>query len=131
MNGSMDSHEGAGAAPPDAAWPEELDALVAAPGHHRLLFENEAVRVLETCIPAGGRTPVHTHRWPSVLYLQSWSAFVRRDAAGQVTLDSRTVPGLSAPAPALWSPPLPAHSLENVGEADLRVISVEIKRAAG
>lgn len=50
---------------------------------------------------------------------------------GWVRLDSRTVPALSAPPPALWSPPLPAHSLENVGQADLRVISVEVKQAAG
>jgi hypothetical protein len=28
-------------------WPESLDALVAEPAHHRQLFENEQVRVLE------------------------------------------------------------------------------------
>ena len=29
-------------------WPESLDAIVAAPKHHTLLFENERVRVLDT-----------------------------------------------------------------------------------
>ncbi|MEI9968210.1 MAG: hypothetical protein WDM87_06140 [Terracidiphilus sp.] len=29
-------------------WQEELDALIAAPKHHILLFENEVVRVLDT-----------------------------------------------------------------------------------
>jgi hypothetical protein len=111
----------------EAAWPLALDALIAAPDHHTLLFENAAVRVLDTRIPPGGRTPLHTHCWPSVLYVLSWSPFVRRDAGGQVTLDSRTLPQLADSPGALWSPPLPAHSLENVGTTDIRVVSVEIK----
>jgi hypothetical protein len=87
------------------------------------------VRVLDTRIAPGARTPVHTHRWPSVLYILGWSAFVRRDAQDQVLVDSRTVPGLAASPGVVWSPPLPAHSLENVGTSDLRVISVELKHA--
>jgi hypothetical protein len=74
-------------------WPEALDALVAAPEHHTLLSENDSVRVLNTRIRPGERTAVHTHRWPGVLYVRSWSTFVRRDSAGVVTLDSRTLPG--------------------------------------
>jgi hypothetical protein len=115
--------------PESDEFPEELDALTAAPDHHTLLFENTAVRVLDTRIPSGGRTAVHTHRWPSVLYVKSWSAFVRRDADGQVLLDSRTMPGLAASPGVIWSAPLAAHSLENVGEVELRVISVELKQA--
>ncbi|MBS0664507.1 MAG: hypothetical protein JSR48_14670 [Verrucomicrobia bacterium] len=111
-------------------WPAHLDALVAAPAHHTLLFENDAVRVLDTRINAGDRTPVHTHRWPATLYILSWSSFVRRDAKGAVILDSRTVPSLANPPPALWSQALPPHSLENVGASDLHVISVEVKHAS-
>ena len=113
-----------------ANWPAELDALVAAPGHHTLLFENDSVRILDTRIRAGERTPVHTHRWPAALYIQSWSQFIRRDDAGAVMLDSRTVPTLRESPKALWSPPLPPHSLENVGTNDLHVISVELKNSA-
>ena len=32
--------------------PDDLDALIAAPQHHKLLFENEFVRVLDAKIPA-------------------------------------------------------------------------------
>ena len=28
-------------------WPDELDALTASPEHHKLLFENDLVRVLD------------------------------------------------------------------------------------
>ena len=33
-------------------WPEELDAMVAAPQQHKLLMENEFVRVIATLIPS-------------------------------------------------------------------------------
>ena len=42
-------------------WPAELDALIAAPEHHKLLFENEWVRVLDTSIPSGKMKHVHMH----------------------------------------------------------------------
>jgi hypothetical protein len=105
-------------------WPEELDALVAAPEHHHLLLENEHVRVLETQIPAGETTAVHTHRWPSVQYVLSTTDFVRRDGLGNVVFDSRSGPRVEGTH---WSEPLPAHSIENVGQNELRVIMVELK----
>ena len=111
-------------------WLPQLDALIAAPAHHTLLFENERVRALDTIIAPGDRTPIHTHRWPAALYILSWSAFVRYGPDGDVLLDSRTIPTLAAPPAVLWSAPLPPHALENVGETDLHVISVEVKDAS-
>lgn len=43
-------------------WPEEQDALAAAPLHHKLLFENDQVRVLDTRITPGETTALHTHQ---------------------------------------------------------------------
>ena len=60
--------------------PDSLDALIAAPRHHQLLFENEFVRVLDTNIPPGEKTSVHTHRYPASLYFISLSDFIRYDA---------------------------------------------------
>ncbi len=108
-------------------WPETLDALVAAPEHHTLLFENDSVRVLDTRIGDADCTPVHAHRWPAALYVVSWSHFVRYDVNGDVVLDSRTAPALQNPPSAFWSEPLPPHSLQNVGAQPLRIISVEVK----
>ena len=106
---------------------DSLDALIAAPNHHKLLFENERVRVLFTSIPAGDKVPVHTHRWPSVLYIQSWGEFVRCDENGKVLLDSRTVEEFKIPSEVLWSQPLPPHTLENVGSTSIDIIAVELK----
>ena len=107
-------------------WPGELDALLAAPKNHSLLFENNAVRVLDTSVAPGETVPLHTHIWPSTLYLLSWSDFVRRDANGTVLLDSRNSDPPKDGA-AFWAPAMPAHTLENVGDRDLHVISVELK----
>ncbi|WP_374437177.1 hypothetical protein [Tabrizicola sp.] len=49
-----------------ASWDDELDAVVAAPNQHRVLFENDRLRVLEVVLEPGDEEPVHHHRWPSV-----------------------------------------------------------------
>ena len=108
-------------------WPCELDALIAAPRHHVLLFENETVRVIENTVPPGDTVPLHTHCWPGTLYLMSWSDFVRRSADGSVLLDSRSFAEKPSVGSAFWSPSLSPHTLENVGGADLRLICVELK----
>jgi hypothetical protein len=111
------------------SWPDALDALSAAPEHHRKLLENESVRVLETHIPSGEQTHVHTHRWPNVQYVLATTDFVRRDEQGAVVFDTRIetdrYPDLGA---TLWSEPLAPHSIENVGAGELRVLMVELKR---
>lgn len=114
-----------------SSWPPGLDALVAAPRHHTLLLENERVRVLDTRVRPGEIVPIHTHRWPSVLHILSFAAFVRRDAEGKVLVDTRTAAASQPPPPVLWSEPLPPHTLENVGQADIHVIAVELKSGGG
>jgi len=61
-------------------FPDVLDALIASPQHHKLLFENEFVRVLDANIPAGEITNLHTHKYPASLYFISWSDFIPYDA---------------------------------------------------
>ena len=108
-------------------WPEELDALTAAPKHHKLLFENEKVRVIDACIPAGEITEVHTHKWPASLYVLNWSDFIRYDADGNILLDSKNLDKQPAPSAALWSEPLAPHALKNTGHKELHIICVELK----
>jgi hypothetical protein len=106
----------------------ELDALIAAPQHHKLLFENDAVRVLDANIPPGEVTALHTHCFAASHIVISWSDFIRYDTGGDVLLDSRTLGKIIAPNTVLWSEPLGPHTLKNVGDTDLHIISVEIKQ---
>jgi hypothetical protein len=111
------------------SWPDALDALVAAPGYHQLLFENEHVRVLDVRIRPGQTVPVHTHKWPSVMHVKSASDFIRRDGDGKLLFDSRTAgPAQNTPA-VIWTDSLPPHSVENIGDAEIHLVSVELKRA--
>jgi hypothetical protein len=111
-------------------WPDSLDALVAAPKSHRLLFENERVRVLEVRIPPGELVPVHTHRWPSAIYIAKQSDFIRRDADGQILFDSRTAGPPPVQAMVSWTPPIPPHSVENIGTNEILLITTELKQPA-
>jgi hypothetical protein len=109
-------------------WPVEPDALVAAPQHHKLLMENDFVRVIDTLIPPGEITNVHTHKWPSSLYIISWSDFIRYDNERNIVLDSRRLSKTPLPSSAAWSDPLSPHALENIGKDLIHIISVEIKK---
>jgi len=114
---------------PGTDWPPELDALVAAPDQHKLLFENDHVRVIDTIIPAGTTVPLHTHCWPATYYVLAWSDIVRYGQNGEVQADSRTNPNKPQPGQAIWAGALDPHTVHNVGDQTLRIISVEIKGA--
>jgi predicted metal-dependent enzyme (double-stranded beta helix superfamily) len=111
-------------------WPDSLDALAAAPDYHRLLLENDHVRVLEVCIKPGQIVPVHTHRWPSVVHVKSASDFLRRDAEGKLVFDSRSAGAPQKAPDVAWTPPLPPHSVENIGASEIHLVSVELKHVA-
>ena len=113
------------AASGDALHP--LDAMSAAAEHHEVLLENDRVRVLDTRLGPGKRTPVHTHQWPAVLYILGWSEFIRYDPEGSILVDSRMIATKPPIGTSLWSEPLPPHYVHNIGEHELHVIAVELK----
>jgi hypothetical protein len=104
--------------------------MIAASAFHRKLFENGEVRYLEVIIRPGEFVPVHTHRWPSVIYVQSTSDFIRRDGEGRVLFDSRKAGPVRKTPVVEWVGPLPPHSIENVGASIVHLLTVELKRAA-
>ena len=63
-------------------WPPHLDALVAAPANHRLLFEDDSVRVLEVTVEPGERENLHHHRWPSIMVVLARPNYRNFDADG-------------------------------------------------
>jgi len=101
--------------------------VIAAPDHHKVIFENDLVRVLETTIRAGDITPLHTHLTPTVVYVISGSHFIRRDEHGTTVFDTRADPDFALPR-VLFQAPTPRHTLENTGSDDLVVIGVELAK---
>jgi hypothetical protein len=112
---------------PEANPGDDLDGPVADPEHHRVVFENDHVRVLETIIPVGDRTPLHTHLARHLMVASSGSHFVRRDASGAVAFDTRATDPPSVIKPIDWSDGTPAHTLENTGEDVIHVTAIELK----
>ncbi|WP_373491306.1 hypothetical protein [Parasphingorhabdus sp.] len=114
-----------------ANWPNELEATVAAPDNHKVLLENERVRVLEVTLGPGEVEPMHFHRWPSVLHILQADEWIDRDAAGNVIFDSRKGPPLSLPI-TMWKGPEAPHSPVNLSDSvEVRLIRVEIKDDTG
>ena len=105
---------------------DELDGAAVAPAHHKVIFENEQVRVLETTIPVGEITPLHTHLAATVMYVLSGSHFIRRDEHGATMVDTRANPDFVLPK-VLFAASTPRHTIENTGDDDLVVIGVELK----
>jgi mannose-6-phosphate isomerase-like protein (cupin superfamily) len=105
---------------------DELDGVVIAPGNHRVLFENEDVRVLDITIAVGETTPLHSHLAPTVLYRLSGSHFIRRDEQGNTMFDSRADPAYVMPLVS-FNATLPRHAIVNTGHDDLHLIGVELK----
>ncbi|MDI1343563.1 MAG: hypothetical protein PSV22_05615 [Pseudolabrys sp.] len=54
-----------------STWDPAFDAALAAPKHHKVLFENDALRVIEVTLEPNDEEPIHHHRWPSVFVFDS------------------------------------------------------------
>ncbi|RZJ54337.1 MAG: hypothetical protein EOO44_05455 [Flavobacterium sp.] len=50
-------------------WPDSLDAMVAAPNNHRLVYEDSNVRVLMVALDSKKSEPIHTHKWSSIMWI--------------------------------------------------------------
>jgi hypothetical protein len=51
--------------------PDATDAVAAASENHKVILENDTVRVLEATVPLHAREVPHTHFWPSVFFEQT------------------------------------------------------------
>jgi len=109
----------------DKWWTPENDALAAAPQNHKLLFENDEVRVLEVTVQPGIREPLHAHRYPSVLYYIS-SAHMKEYSPGIAAVDHPR----KEDGGVVFLPIGPPHQMQNMETAKpLRAIRVELKKA--
>lgn len=107
--------------------PDDLDAIVAAPNSHRVVFENDEVRVLEVTVAPGVREPEHTHRWPSVMVTHE-RARINYFTGAELTFTSPDpLPEERLPR-ASWLEPEGPHSVENIDTVWLRAIRFELKR---
>ncbi len=113
---------------PAAIDAEAFDGPLAAPEHHKVIFENERVRIMEFKVPPGDVVPAHTHRWSTINYVLRLSDFRSYDADGNLKFDSRTEQFGTKEGEVFCLPPFPPlHSVENIGTDEMHGISIELK----
>tara|TARA_R110000744_G_scaffold328470_2_gene434095 strand:+ start:939 stop:1394 length:456 start_codon:yes stop_codon:yes gene_type:complete len=112
-----------------ADWPKDQDAVVSAPDNHKILLENDKVRVLEVTLAPNELEPVHHHQWPSVLYIMEAGDFIDRDADGNAIMDTRKIPEPLVFPLTMYKEPEAPHSVENLSDTkSIRLIRVEMKQ---
>ncbi|PRX56229.1 hypothetical protein [Flagellimonas meridianipacifica] len=111
-----------------ADWPKDQDAVVSAPNNHKILLENDKVRVLEVTVLPNEIEPVHHHQWKSVLYIMDAGDFIDRDAEGNVIMDTRKLPEPLVFPLTMYKDPEAPHTVENLSDTKtIRLIRVEMK----
>lgn len=108
-----------------------MDAAVAAPDSHRVLMETDRVRVVEVVVEPGVREPVHTHRWPGVMWIDRPARIRYYGESGDLELETPEWPegesATTAPHRTEWMEPEGPHAVENVDEVAYHAIRVELK----
>jgi hypothetical protein len=111
-------------------WPPNLDAVMAAPKNHRVLWDDEAVRVLEVSVEPGEREQLHHHQWPSLMIVLSRPEYVNYDANGNEIGPAIALPADPVLPVAARLPPQRPHFVEVPASEQRRLhaIRVEFKK---
>jgi len=120
-----DAGDGNGARP--LAVPHTLDAVVAAPGSHRVVLDNQVTRVLEVTIaPASGNQRMLTAGRAS-WWCTGRRGFATTPATPDVHLARAAVARCAGPAGQL-ARPRRAHSVENIDRSPYEAVRIEFKQ---
>ncbi len=98
---------------------EQLDPLEIMPDTHRLLFENEFVRVIESKVPAGRVEPKHSHPHCVPISLADFEAEITTFPDGKTVRVRRTFGSVA------WSEAT-VHEVKIVGNAPSHNVRVEL-----
>lgn len=86
-------------------------------------MENESVRVLEVSLPPGVKEPMHIHKWPSVMIIDSLTDIRYFDEHGE----GKEFTGLRPTTE--WMEPEGLHAVENLDkQRTYHAIRIEIKK---
>ena len=107
-------------------WPDTMDALQAAPASHRLLLENDQVRVLDVVIEPGAVEPEHTHQAASVMIVDEPTR-IRYYQGGALLFESPARSGSQPGGRVRWMEPEGPHRVENIDQRRYHAIRIELK----
>jgi len=89
---------------------------------HKVILDNEHVRVLDVHLPPGQKVGMHSHPENVVYYVTGGKVKV-------TTPDGKTVVREPKAGTATWGGPV-THAVENVGTTEIHLVQTEMKEAA-
>ncbi len=100
---------------------QDIDAIKVDPAHHRVLFENEQVRVVRWTVAIGDKTLSHSHPDSVNINLTDYNGkVIKPEGAVEVHDKAGSV---------MWRPGL-IHMVENIGTHTMEGVIVEPKMPA-
>jgi hypothetical protein len=99
---------------------KDLDPLKVTPQTHKLLFENQVVRVIESRLPSGETEPKHGHPHSVTVYLADVDTEIRTFPDGKTSRVHRTAGTVG------WNEAT-VHEIKNVGGTSSHNIRIELK----
>jgi len=114
-------------------WPDSLDAMRAAPENHKLVYEDNDVRVLAVVLNGKKSEPIHTHKWKSIMWIAKpivpcrIDNYQKGDNGRLVKSDSLLIKEMPINLGQLISPEGPT-SITNLGSLSGVAYRVEFKR---
>lgn len=115
--------------------PDKFDAVVAAPNNHKIVYEDDNVRILQVICPPGNEEPVHTHQYKSTMWFTQSAHFIYYNYLINtnnqlIKKDSTEIKGF--PAEVLnkgqMVDPEGLHSVKNVGTDIFMAYRIEYKK---
>jgi len=99
---------------------EQADDIVEiSPEVHQVVFENDAIRVLEVTVKPGASVPMHTNP-ANINYILAGGTLRLFDPDGSA-VDLQLAERQVIPAP------VGRHAVENIGQTEVRTLCIELK----
>ncbi|HEX8576894.1 MAG TPA: hypothetical protein VF677_11425 [Flavobacterium sp.] len=114
-------------------WPGSLDALKAAPDNHKVVYEDDNVRVLAVILNGKKSEPIHTHKWKSIMWIAKpivpcqINNYVKDENGNLIKSDSLIIKEMPVDIGQLINPEGPT-SITNLGSENGVAYRVEFKK---
>ncbi len=110
-----------------AAWDPALDAVLAAPEHHAVLYEDDTIRVLSVSIPPGAVEKPHHHRFPAVFVIDRLVRLRDRNGVTHAEIPLPIPKDVVFPVTVTFLPQ-PLHYVENLDTQPFHATRIEFKQ---
>jgi len=110
-----------------ATWDPSLDAVLAAPENHTVLYEDDMIRVISVSVAPGATEKPHHHRFPSVFVIDRMVKVRDFDGVTNKEIPLPIPENVEFPIIAKFLPQ-PLHYVENLDTKPFHATRVEFKK---